>query len=82
MTCIYLIYVICVFPQTKTKLKQLNFDFTKCKIPIPRYISHIPLHLLVVFESPVRSSYWVPMGANRDRDRLASPRKPKITELD
>jgi len=33
----------------------------------------------VVFESLVQSGYWVPMGANQDRDRLASSRKPKIT---
>jgi len=32
------IYGFCVFPETK----QLNFDFTKCKILIPTYISHIP----------------------------------------
>ena len=36
------IYGFCVFPETKP----LNFDFTKCKIPIPTYISHIPWHLL------------------------------------
>ena len=24
----------------------------------------------LVFESPVRSGYWVPRGSNRDRDRL------------
>ena len=28
------------------RLKQLNFNFTKSKIPIPRYINHIPGHLL------------------------------------
>ena len=33
----------------------------------------------VVFESPVRSSYLVPRGSNRDRDRLAFVPKPKIT---
>jgi hypothetical protein len=33
----------------------------------------------VVFESPVRSGYWVPRGSNRDRDRLAFVPRPKIT---
>jgi len=43
MTCIYLIYM---YFACSPRLKQLNFDFTKCKIPTPRYISHIPPHLL------------------------------------
>jgi len=34
----------------------------------------------LVFKSPVWSGYWVPMGANWDRDRLACAQKPKITE--
>ncbi|KIJ99239.1 hypothetical protein K443DRAFT_102606 [Laccaria amethystina LaAM-08-1] len=33
----------------------------------------------IVFESPVRSGYWVPRGSNRDRDRLAFIPRPKIT---
>ena len=33
----------------------------------------------VVLESPVRSSYLMLMGANRDRDQLGFITKPKIT---
>jgi hypothetical protein len=33
----------------------------------------------LVFESLVRSGYWVPRGSNRDRDRLSFVPKPKIT---
>jgi hypothetical protein len=33
----------------------------------------------LVFESPVRSGYWVPRGSNQDQDRLAFVPKPKIT---
>jgi len=40
---IWLIYMYFLCSQ---RLKQLNFDFTKSKISIPRYVSHIPRHLL------------------------------------
>jgi len=30
-------------------------------------------YLILVFESPVWSGYWVPGGPNQDRDRLAPP---------
>jgi len=33
----------------------------------------------VVFESPVRSGYWVPRGSNRDQDWLGFVPEPKIT---
>src|SRR5271163_1397698 len=32
----------------------------------------VPSHCCLVLESPVRSGYLVPLGANRDRDRLVS----------
>ncbi|KAF8804744.1 hypothetical protein BYT27DRAFT_7106830 [Phlegmacium glaucopus] len=34
---------------------------------------------VVIFDSPVRSGYWVPRGSNRDRDQLAFVPEPKIT---
>jgi len=37
---------------------------------------------ILVLESPVRSGYWVPCSSNRDRDRLAMPRKPRKTGPD
>ena len=33
----------------------------------------------IVFESPVRSGYWVPRGSNQDRDWLGFVPEPKIT---
>jgi len=33
----------------------------------------------LVFESPVRSGYWVPRGSNRDQDWLGFVPEPKIT---
>ena len=36
------IWLIYMYFSCSQKLKQLNFDFTKCKIPIPRYINHVP----------------------------------------
>jgi len=36
----------------------------------------------LVFGSPVRLGYWVLGGSNRDRDRLASLRKPEKTGPD
>jgi hypothetical protein len=38
---LYLLYIYMGF-ECSQRLKQLNFDFTKCKISIPTYISHIP----------------------------------------
>ena len=37
-----LIWLVYMYFSCSQRLKQLNFNFTKCKIPIPRYISHIP----------------------------------------
>jgi len=38
-----------------------------------------PSYMKLVLESPVRSSYLVPQGSNRDRDQLGFVPKPKIT---
>ena len=40
------VWLIYIYFSCSQRLKQLNFNFTKCKIPILRYISHIPWHLL------------------------------------
>ncbi|KIJ95947.1 hypothetical protein K443DRAFT_108009 [Laccaria amethystina LaAM-08-1] len=42
-------------------------------------VKKLMLLFLIVFESPVRSGYWVPRGSNRDQDRLGFIPKLKIT---
>jgi hypothetical protein len=56
----------------------LNGDGTYLNLPNQK-MRNISGMLELVFESPVRSGYWVPRGSNRDRDRLAFVPRPKIT---
>ena len=64
--------------QHKTKVKALELNsigLSGSKSVRQRFFGL----LKVVFESPVRSSYLVPRGSNRDQDRLAFIPRPKIT---
>jgi len=50
--------------------------------PHPTLFVSTQIACSLVFESLVRSGYWVPSGSNQDQDCLVLAQKPEITGLD
>ena len=53
-----------------------------CEVGLNKGKNGVTHLVYIVFESPVRSGYWVLRDSNRDRDRLVSAWKPQKTGPD